>query len=412
MHFMSDEEAVAVTRELINCPEESFPYDGYPFQRIRNSTLAEKKMNVIVFIMESWSAVYCGSITGQKSFTPFFDSLANHSLLLTKFYANGQRSIEIVPSIISSVPAVFPVSIIGSKIELSRFRGMGTIFKELGYSTSFHHGARTGSMGFDGYVRLAGFDFYYGKEDVKNIADEDYDGVWGIYDEPFFIETGKNISRLQKPSCSVIFSLSSHDPFKVPENRKNLFEDFVNENELELAVRYSDFSLREFFKFAATQNWYYNTLFIITADHTLFNTRKNFISSFHIPCLLFSPSINLSGRSDKIASQVDILPTIIDLLDLNVTHSSGGKSFFDESKGFAVFYWGVHYVFLQDGYCLLNNLEGPPVMYKPEEDRNLEHNIILTEPIRAGYFNKRLLAYLQTITASVVYDKVYTDKIE
>lgn len=405
---LDQKEAVAILRNLLDNPDEKFINDSYPFLRTFSADSSVQKKNVVIFIMESWSALFCGSITGEKTYTPFFDSLANHSILFTNFFANGQRSIESLASISVSIPSLFDLSIIGSKAELNRIKGLGSILKEQGYTTSFHHGARTGSMGFDGFSKLAGFDFYFGMEDVKNLMPDDEDGMWGVCDEPFFIETVKNVSNFKEPFCSVIFSLSSHDPFRIPDKRKPEFEHYKNESELDRSVRYSDFSLKKFFEYAQTKNWFKNTIFIITADHTLFNSRTNFKTTFHIPCLIYSPENLVAFKSKKTASHMDLVPTLIDYLHLQTAHSSMGKSIFLNSDGFAVFKFGAEYIILTDQYCLTNDLENPVKLYLLSNDKDLNDDISKEFPDIANDLNKKLLAYVQTVTYSVARDKIYT----
>ena len=406
---LDQKEAVTILRNLLNNPEEKFINDHYPFLRTFPTDSITQKKNVVIFIMESWSALFCGSITGEKTFTPFFDSLANHSILLTNFFANGQRSIESLVSITVSIPSLFDFSIIGSKAELNRIKGLGTIMKEKGYTTSFHHGARTGSMGFDGFSKLAGFDFYFGMEDLKNLMPDDEDGMWGVCDEPFFVESVNNISNFKEPFCSVIFSLSSHDPFRIPDKRKSEFKQYNNESELQRSVRYSDFSLKKFFEYAQTKSWFKNTIFIITADHTLYNSRIDFKTTFHVPCLIYSPE-NLSAfKLNKTASHMDLVPTLIDYLHLQTSHSSMGKSIFLNSDGFAVFKFGYEYIILTDKYCLANDLENPVKLYDISTDKDLKNDISKKLPEIATDLNKKLLAYLQTVTYSVAKDKIYSD---
>jgi phosphoglycerol transferase MdoB-like AlkP superfamily enzyme len=406
---LDQKEAVTIVSNLLHNPEEKFINDQYPFLRIFSTDSAAQKKNVVIFIMESWSALFCGSITGEKTFTPFFDSLANHSILFTNFFANGQRSIESLASITVSIPSLFDFSIIGSKAELNRIKGLGSILKEQGYTTSFHHGALTGSMGFDGFSKLAGFDFYFGKEDVKNLTPDDEDGMWGVCDEPFFIETVNNVSNFKEPFCSVIFSLSSHDPFRIPDKRKSEFKQYNNESELQRSVRYSDYSLKKFFEYAQTKNWFKNTIFIITADHTLYNSRINFKTTFHVPCLIYSPE-NLSAfKSNKTASHMDLVPTMIDYFQLQTTHSSMGKSIFLNTDGFAVFKFGYEYIILTDKYCLANDLENPVKLYEISTDKDLKDDISKKLPEIANDLNKKLMAYLQTVTYSVAKDKIYSE---
>lgn len=399
------EESINIIQSLLASDNENFVNKEYPFLRVTKSDSSFNKKNVIIFIMESWSANFCGSITGKKSFTPFFDSLSQHSTLFTNFYANGQRSIESLPSIIASIPSLFDVSLIGSKAELNKIKGLGSILKEYGYITSFHHGAKTGSMGFDGYSKLAGFDNYFGKENVEIKDDDDLDGMWGICDEPFFIATAKNIDRFNQPFCSVIFSLSSHDPFRIPDKRKNIFNKFVDESDLEKSIRYSDFSIKQFFEYAKTKSWYSNTIFLITADHTLFNSRKDFASTFHIPLLIFDPEKDNGQKTSKVSSQIDIVPTVLQLLNISTVHSSAGKSALANSEGFAVFKFGIEYDILTETYRLASDFEKSPRLYLNNDTTTIDISRQKSEV--TNELDKKLRAYVYLVTYSVAKDKLY-----
>lgn len=399
------DDALTTVRKMISTDKDKFIDDGFPFLRITEADSGINKMNVVIFIMESWSANLCGSITGKNSFTPFFDSLAEHSILFTSFFANGQRSIESVPSITASIPSLFDISIIGSRAELNNIKGLGSILKREGYTTSFHHGAKRGSMGFDGFTKLAGFDNYFGKEDMSEYDDDDTDGMWGICDEPFFIESAKNIDKFNQPFCSVIFSLSSHDPFRIPDKRKSLFEKYSGEKELERSIRYSDFSLQKFFEYVKTKSWFDNTVFLITADHTLYNTRKDFESTFHIPLLIFNPKNSTGTKYDKPASQIDIVPSLIDMLNITTKHSSMGKSIFDTEERFVVFKFHSEYTILTDQYRLGNTLEKAPTLYFNNDSSNID--LSEDKPEIVSELNKKLLAYLQLVSYSVAHNKIF-----
>ncbi len=138
---MQNDVAEKIVMEMV-LDKNEIPVDtNYVFMRRKTFYEEPDKLNVIIFIMESWSAKFSGAITGGKSFTPFFDSLASQGMLFTNFFATGQRSIEAIPSILTSVPSLYNTSIINSTAEMNSYRGLGSILRENGYTTSFHHGA-------------------------------------------------------------------------------------------------------------------------------------------------------------------------------------------------------------------------------------------------------------------------------
>ncbi len=407
-NFYSQEESAQIMQELLKSNDEEMLDKNYPFLRIKKPVEPFQKKNVVLFIMESWSAEYIGSITGWESDTPFFDSLAKKSILYTNFLANGQRSIEAVPSILASLPAVFPSSIIGSRAEINKIRGLGSILNEHGYTTSFHHGAAKGSMGFDAFVPSAGFLNYFGKEEFAGYADSLYDGIWGIFDEPFFLDAAKKMNSFKPPFCSVIFSLSSHDPFKIPRNRKDLFSKYKGKTDFQIAMHYSDFSLSKFFEYAQKQSWYNNTIFIITADHTIYTARNDVFSSFHIPLLIFDPSNEVQKIDSKMGTHVDILPTIIDLLHVPTIHASMGKSLLDDSlSGFGATTFYPTFLFFNDSSLYVDDFEKRREFYPRFKEASAKNNLFKSHVNESDEMQRKLKAYVQAASRAVNQDYIY-----
>ncbi|MDZ7767395.1 MAG: sulfatase-like hydrolase/transferase [Melioribacteraceae bacterium] len=204
-NFMPEDKAGRVIESMIKSDDEEMLNQKYPFLRITNPGSTMIKKNVVLFILESWSANVIGSISGEKTYTPNFFSLAKDGMLFTNFLASGQRSITSVTSILTSIPSIFQGSIIGSRVEINKMRGLGSIFLEQGYTTSFHYGAAYGSMGFDGFVPRVGFSHYFSKNDFENYADSLDDGVWGVFDEPYFLDAGKKYRNLMTHSAQLFF---------------------------------------------------------------------------------------------------------------------------------------------------------------------------------------------------------------
>jgi phosphoglycerol transferase MdoB-like AlkP superfamily enzyme len=407
--FMTDDKAEEITRKMFAGSNEEFIDSNYVFLRKHAGNKPEKNYNVVVIIMESWSALYSGSITGKKTYTPFFDSIAAKGMLYTNFFANGFRSVEALPSIFVSIPSVFNSPIISSSSEINKFRGIGSILKEEGYFTTFHHGAVTGSMGFNGFTKISGFDKYYGMEDYPDPDGNDNDGVWGIYDEPFFLKTANDISGFNEPFCSVIFSLSSHDPFKIPAERIDMMKEYSSESENEQSVRYSDHSLRKFFEKAAAEPWFKNTIFLITSDHTYYVSRFDFYSQYHIPMLIYSPGKIDAGRNIQVASHADILPTIIDLLGLETNHSSMGRSLLSNLPGrYAFEKFGSDYCIISDSMVLSDDFSKPYRLYNYLKDPEIKTNIVTSNESTAKDLDIKLKAFLQTSSDALKNDRVYS----
>lgn len=323
---VAEREAIARARALIAEKGDVFITDENPFYRINRRGTPLKK-NVVFILLESWSAKRLGIFGDKSGATPFFDSLAAKGWLLTNAFATGRRSIASLPSALSSIPTLYGSLYITSPHEQNFQRGMGAIFRDAGYSTYFTYAAKAGSMGFNAFARLAGFESIITRESFP--PDAAHDGVWGIYDHVMFERALADMRAAKKPFASVIYTLHPHPPFTLPPGydyfsetgagaRRNARAKYFN------ALRYSDETLRNFFAAAEKEPWFTDTLFVLMADHAF--EEKQGRDSYHIPLLFYSPGFVPPRRDERIASELDVLPTIISLLQLPVAHASMGKS--------------------------------------------------------------------------------------
>ncbi|HEX8546362.1 MAG TPA: sulfatase-like hydrolase/transferase, partial [Cytophagaceae bacterium] len=140
--------------------------------------------NVVIIVLESFSAEYVGVDNKYQGFTPFLDSLSKEGLYYSNHYANGTTSIEALPAILASVPSLMSESYITSIYQTNEVHGLGEILGSQNYHTSFFHGGKNGTMGFDVFAKNAGFKQYFGLNEYPN-KEVDYDGNWGIFDEPY-----------------------------------------------------------------------------------------------------------------------------------------------------------------------------------------------------------------------------------
>ena len=182
------------------------------------------KKNVVVIILESMSTEYYGFYNKYQKdysgYTPFLDSLIDHSYTSYNSFGNGTKSIDAIPAILASIPATkFHFSL--SKYCTNKIDGIGSILNNEGYQTSFFHGAPNGSMGFESMNKLLGIKNYYGMDNYKN--NSDFDGVWGIWDDKFFNYFADELNNMKEPFFSSIFSTSSHHPYKIPKEFNNKF---------------------------------------------------------------------------------------------------------------------------------------------------------------------------------------------
>ncbi len=278
-----------------------------------------KNVNVVLIILESFSYEYMQ--LKNPEFTPFLNKLAldsSRAVSMTNAYANGLRSIEGVGAILAGVPALMEEPFINSEFAANQFIGIGSVLKTKGYHTSFFHGAKNGSMHFDAFTKSAGIENYYGKSEYPNSNDDD--GTWGIYDGPFLNWACDKISGFPQPFMTSIFTLSSHQPFNIPENSRKDHPD--GSIPILKAIHYTDFSIEKFMNCAKQKLWFKNTLFIFTADHAgpALKVGGEFTTRFQIPIIFYMDDVNRlqNLNSNQYAQQIDLLPTILETLGIQL----------------------------------------------------------------------------------------------
>ncbi len=360
----------------------------------------EKNLNVVILIVESLSEE--ATARGPISYTPFLDKIRSKSINYTYSFANGKRSIEALPAILAGIPSLdmtYPLSEYAS----NRIDALPALLKSEGYSSAFFHGAPNGSMGFDGFCKIAGFDKYFGKNEYAN--DADFDGVWGIWDEPFLNYTANKISSLKSPFLATVFTLSSHDPFKVPEKYAGKFKK--GEHPIYETLAYTDYSIEQFIKKAEKQPWFKNTLFVITGDHTSSHANPGVFSSnlgrYRVPILFYLPEKNLTHLNKSInIQQTDISPSILGILGYKKPYFSFGKNIFENKQpNFAIQKIGDAYQWTENNYLLTFKNEKSEALYNFASDSLLKQNILASEPQRVLEMERNLKAFLQQYHHSI-----------
>ena len=300
-----------------------------------------KNLNVVFLIVESLGKEHIGALNQDLAngkytgYTPFLDSLVKQSITFNYTLANGRKSIDALPSILSGIPSINEPFVL-TPYSSNRTNALPKLLKEKGYHTAFFHGAPNGSMGFSAYTKLAGIDHYYGKTEYNN--DADFDGIWGIWDEPFMQYMAQTMNQFKQPFFSAFFSTSSPHPLKVPEK----YVGKVRKGPLEVqeCIGYTDMAIKKFFQTASQMPWFKNTLFVITADHATvshFPEYQNAVGYYSIPILFYYPGGNLKGKLDKTVQQIDIMPTVLNYLKYDKPYFSYGFDAFDlHNDNFAV----------------------------------------------------------------------------
>ena len=326
------------------------------------STDSATRKNVVLIILESFGQEFmsCYNTNADADTrTPFLDSLANHSTLYDG-RANGKKSIEGIMAINAGIPNLMSHPFASSTYgQHNTYIGLPETLRRNGYHTAFLHGSYNGVMDFDVTCSKLGYDDYLGMNEYNawKPGNSDYDGVWGIFDEPFLQFTAECIGSYREPFLATVFTVTSHHPFPVPDQYKDTFTE--GRHPILKCVEYTDNALRTFFAYAKQQPWYNNTLFVICGDHSghgLTREYNDYDGWYRIPMIFFDPAADTAVRSSRIMQQTDLYPTLVDMLGLPDTIVAFGNSALRQPQG--------HYVYYANGYhCLVSNNPQDPAQH-------------------------------------------------
>ena len=384
--------------------------------------------NVVVIILESFSKQHFGYFNktlrqeGYRGFTPFLDSLITHHAMTWQYsYANGRKSIEGMPSTLSSLPNyVEPLFL--TPASLNRMSGLARELGEnKGYTTAFFHGAQNNSMGFQAFARATGFKKYFGRteynEDPHFNGDDDFDGTWAIWDEEFLQFYAQQMSRMPQPFMTAVFTASSHTPFDLPERYKGKFPK--GEKELQESIAYTDYALRRFFESASHEPWYANTLFVLTADHCSTHIDpyyKTSLGYYNVPIIFYAPGDSTLHGYDtqRIVEQVDIMPTVLSYLHYDKPYLAFGKDMLHTpSDATHALHWVAEssgYEFVRGSYALEFDGEKVTAAYRYRTDSVFAKNVLRSMPADTlTLMTRQMKSIIQQYMQRMVNDQLVID---
>ena len=381
------------------------------------SGIMEKK-NVVVLIVESFGREYIGALnpclddSQYKGYTPCIDSLIARSITFSHTYCNGRKSIDGMPSILSSIP-MFIEPFFLTPASMNHVSGLASILGDEGYQTAFFHGAQRGSMGFQAFARSTGFKDYYGREDFSRDkrfgGEQEFDGTWAIWDEPFLQYYCAKMSEMKEPFMTAVFTASSHHPYVVPGKYRERFpEEGI---EIHKCIRYTDMALGEFFRSASRQPWFKNTIFVLTSDHTNLSDHDYYqtdLGGFCSPIIIYEPGITdlQPAVQDKIAQQIDILPTVLGMLHYPKPYFAFGIDVLNTpaEDTWAVNYLNGIYQYVKHGHVLQFDGQRTRAVYALT-DSLMKHNLVGSCPDQES-MEHELKAIIQQYMARMTQDRL------
>ncbi len=366
-YFKNENESLNIAKTLI-IPRNSkdFFIDPYnfPFYKETKKIGQENRYNVVVILMESFAAEYVGVLGNKLNLSPNFDNLSKDGILFSNFYSAGQRTNAAISSTLCSYIATSGHSIMVRLEGEQKIPTIASILREKGYSTLFVYGGDTKFDNMQGFLSLKGFD--------KVINENDFNkdlriNKWGVLDEYVFdkaLDSMDNSFSKNKNFMLMLLTLTNHPPYTVPnKNFEKIFTGSKLDNSYN-TFKYSDYALGQFFDKVKNKPYFKNTIFVVFGDHTQtlhhdldFDYRKS-----HVPCLFYAPYILNQSKKDKLCGQIDIAPTIFNILNMSTKNSFLGKDMFlpkDDKNDFAIILSGTDLGYLKDNYFFHSRIGNP-----------------------------------------------------
>jgi len=283
----------------------------------------EKKYNVVFITVESLSASFMETFGNTEHLTPNLDALAQKSMLFTQLYATGNRTVRGLEAITLSLPPTPGYSVVKRPNNENLF-SLGSVLKEKGYDSKFLYG---------GYGYFDNMNYFFGNNGFK-IVDRtefaeneiDFANIWGVSDGSLYgkaLQEADKSYQKGKPFFQFVMTTSNHRPYTYPEG----LIDIPPKTGRAGGVKYTDYAIGKFINEAEKKPWFTDTLFVIIADHCAGGRGLTSLplQNYHIPAMIYAPEIIKPLKVDRVASQIDIVPTLLGILNVSYFSKFMGK---------------------------------------------------------------------------------------
>jgi len=317
------------THNLIERDNSTFKSDDFAdITKVISNDETPKKYNVVLIMVESLSAEYMGSFGDVRGLTPHLDTLAKKSLFFNNLYATGTRTVRGMEAVVLSLPPTPGRSIV-KRPDCQQLNSFGFVFKKLGYDNKFIYAGHGYFDNMNYFFSNNGFKvidrFHFKEEEIT------FSNVWGVSDEDLLNKVMKEADssyQQHKPFFSFVMTTSNHRPYTYPEGKINIPSHTGRSG----GVKYTDYALNEFITKASGNPWFDNTVFVIIADHNGGSAGKTALPlwRYKIPLIVYAPKLIKPKVVTKLASQVDVMPTILGILGQNYEAKYYGDNILDD----------------------------------------------------------------------------------
>ena len=354
--YYGNTEAASILKEL-------YPDSG---SVLSTAVLNTEKPNIVLIILESFTADVIEKLGGEKGVSPNIEKLISQGLFFDNIYASGDRTDKGLVAILSAFPAQATKSIIKFNDKQEKLPAISQVFSKSGYLTSFYYGGQSEFFNIKSYLLSHDFHKLVDKSAFSNTAMSS----WGVYDHIVFEKNLSDLAMSGQPFFSTILTLSNHEPFQLPSPPR--FPGDNSSDKFRSTAYYTDSSLGAYLKQAASSDWYKNTLFIIVADHGHRLPKNSYEiydpGRFRIPVLFYGDALKQEFRGkviSKVGSQTDLAVTLLNQLRLPFDQFRWSKDLLSpETKGFSFFSWDNGFGFAQDDQVISFDNPSKRIIYR------------------------------------------------
>lgn len=372
---LDEREAATRLRRLVAQPNAEFIHGAAnPIARHIRNRGEERPLNVVVLIQESLGADFVGAYGDRRGLTPNIDRLAKDSLTFTNFYATGTRTVRGLEAISSSFPPIPGESIV-KRPDNDRIFTWGDVMRAHGYRTTFLYG---GYGSFDGMNRFFGgngFDVV----DRASITNPGFTNIWGVSDEDLFHHAIRVFDAQHargEKFFAIVMSTSNHKPFTYPAGVPGVVPQGGGRD---AGVRYADYAIGRFLAELKTRRYFDDTMVIVVGDHgaRVYGKEDIPMRSYELPMLIYAPKHFASRRVATLASQIDIAPTVLGLLNISYDSVFFGRDILvgDPREKFALISHNRDVALLQNGRLTELSIRRTHHSYAYDKDGNTQRPI-------------------------------------
>lgn len=401
LHLMDDEQALVIASDYLNKDLNNYRDAVYTGHSLSNEV---NNYNVVLFLMESMSAEKMSLFGSKNKLTPFLDSLSKESYSFLNFYTSGIHTYNGIFSTLYSYPALLkkhPMKV----TNIPKMSGFPVTLKQHGYSTVFF---TTHDEQFD---NMAGFLYANGFENIfseKDYPDHLVAGATGVPDHVMFehaVPVLNSFYRKNKPFFAALLTASDHGPYFIPDYISFKAKSSGINNQI---VEYADWSLSRFMHIASKEEWYKNTIFVFVADHgAVINPVYDMPLSFHhSPFIIYAPELIKEPREFyELCGQIDVFPTIMDILQIKYNNNTMGISILNQKREFIYFCTDDKIGCLNEKYFYIYRMNGEESLYsyrlKTTEDILFENKNLSAEMQKYAFCMMQSAQYILKEFSSV-----------